>query len=243
MRKSYHHHGRGIALTIVPTRQLRRDREPVALVTQTRSGDRGVDGELQRVESGRGGAADQPVRDVAIAHDVQLEPVAPVGVRRLHILDRRGAERRQRERDAGGTGRGRAGDLALGLHQAGEAGRGDAERQRRAAAEDLDRRVDVRRGTQDAGVELDVLERLTRAGERQLALRSTVGVVEGGLGRAPLRDRAQVVDRERGVEAALPAVQLGLLELHQLEQLGGIGELALHHRRSFRQVRARPASA
>jgi hypothetical protein len=79
--------------------------------------------------------------------------------------------------------------------------------------------------------------------ERQLALRRAVGVIESGLRRSPLGDRAQVVDRERGVEAALLAVQLGLLELHELEKLGGIGELALHHRRSFRQARARPASA
>ena len=102
-----------------------------------------------------------------------------------------------------------------------------------------------RRGPQDAGVELDVLERLARARERQLALGGAVGVVEGGLRRAPLGDRAQVGDRERGVEAALAAVELGLLELHELEQLGGVGELAGDHGGAFRQrgARARPASA
>ena len=42
---------------------------------------------------------------------------------------------------------------------------------------------------QDAGVELDVLERLARAGERQLALGGAVGVVERRLRRAALRDR------------------------------------------------------
>ena len=112
---------------------------------------------------------DELVRDLAVAHDVQLEPVAPVRVRRLHVLDRRRAERRQGERDAGGTGRARPGDLALGLHEPGEAGRRDAERQGRRSAEDLGRRVDVAARTQDVGVELDVLERL--AGARRATAR------------------------------------------------------------------------
>ena len=86
-----------------------------------------------------------------------------------------------------------------------------------------------RRGAEDAGVELDVLERLARAGERELALGGAIGVVERRLGRAALRDRAQIGDRERGVEAALAAVELGLLELHELEQLSGLGELAGDH--------------
>ena len=55
-------------------------------------------------------------------------------------------------------------------------------------AEDLDRGVDIGRGAQDAGVELDVLERLPRPGERQLALGRAVGVVERGLRGAALRD-------------------------------------------------------
>ena len=65
----------------------------------------------------------------------------------------------------------------------------------------VDGRVDALRGPQDARVELDVLERLAGAGERELALGRAVGVVEGGLGRAALGDGAQVVDRERAVES------------------------------------------
>ena len=127
VRKSHHHHGRGIALTIVPSGELRRNREAVALVAQARAGDGGVDGEHQGVEAGGRRALDEPVRDLALAHHVELEPVATVGVRGLDVLDGRRAERRQRERDARGRGRAGAGDLALGLHQAGEAGGRDAE--------------------------------------------------------------------------------------------------------------------
>ena len=210
-------------------RELGRDREPVALVAQARAGDGGVDGELQGVEPGRRRPLDEAVRDLALLHDVQLEPVAPDRVRGLHALDRGRAERGERERDAGGRRRGRTGGLALGLHQAGEAGGRDAERQRRGAAEDLARRVDVRGRPQDVGVELDVLERAAGTVERELALGGAVGVVERGLRGAALRDRAQIIDRERGVEAALAGVELGLLELHELEELADLGQLALNH--------------
>ena len=47
---------------------------------------------------------------------------------------------------------------------------------------------------QDRRVELDVLERLARARQRELALGRAVGVVERRLRRAPLGDRAQIVD-------------------------------------------------
>src|SRR5207342_930510 len=95
--------------------------------------------------------------------------------------------------------------------------------------EDLDRRVDVDRRAKDVGMELDVLERLPGTGERQLPLRRTVRVVERGLRRPALRDLAQVGDGERGVEATLAAVELGLFELHELQELGGPGELASDH--------------
>ena len=82
--------------------QLRRDREAVALVAQARARDGGVDGEHERVEARGGRAAREPVRDLAVAHDVELEPVASVRVRRLDVLDRGRAEGREGERDAGG---------------------------------------------------------------------------------------------------------------------------------------------
>ena len=102
--------------------------------------------------------AGELVGDLPVAHDVELEPVAAGRVDRLDALDRGCAERGERERDARRARRRGAGHLALGLHQAGEAGRGDAERQRRRAAEDSGRGVDPRDVLQDRGVELDVLE-------------------------------------------------------------------------------------
>lgn len=78
-------------------------------------------------------------------------------------------------------------------------------------------------------MELHVPESLTGPGEGQLALRGSVGVVEGRLGRASLGDQAQVVDGEGPLQPSLAAVELRLLELHQLEEFGGVGELALHH--------------
>ena len=59
----------------------------------------------------------------------------------------------------------RAGALALGLHHPGEAGRRDAERQLDALAEHVPAGVDRRDVAQDRRVELDVVERLARAGQ------------------------------------------------------------------------------
>ena len=207
VRKSYHHQGRGNRVDDRADGELRRDREAVALVAQARAGDRGVDGELQRVESRRGGAADQPVGDLAIAHDVQLEPVAPVGFAALtssiDVVPRVDSVNGMPAAPAADAPAISPSVCIRRVKPVGAMPNGSADRPPRI----VDGRVDVRRGAQDRGVELDVLERLAGAGERQLALGRAVGVVEGGLRRATLGDRAQVVDRERGVEAALLAVR------------------------------------
>jgi len=65
---------------------------------------------------------------------------------------------------------------------------------------------------QDPGVELDVLEGLAGARQRELTLGGTVRVVESGPGRAPLGDPSQVLDRQRGVEPPLAAVALDALK-------------------------------
>src|SRR5699024_2789793 len=57
-------------------RELRRDGEAVAVVPHAVAGDRGVDGEEERVESGVGRAVDQTVGDLALLHHVQLVPDA-----------------------------------------------------------------------------------------------------------------------------------------------------------------------
>jgi len=79
-------------------------------------------------------------------------------------------------------------------------------------------------------VELDVLEGLASPAERQLVVGGTVGVVEGGGGCPALGDPAQVVNGERLGEAALAAVELELLELEQLEDVGRLRYLTLDHR-------------
>src|SRR5699024_848338 len=105
-------------------RELRRDGEAVAVVQHVVAGYRGVDGEEERVESGVGRAVDQTVGDLALLHHVQLVPEARVRRRGTDVLDGRGPEGAQRERDAGGRGGTGPGDLTFGLHEPGEADRG-----------------------------------------------------------------------------------------------------------------------
>ena len=83
-----------------------RDRHAVALVAQPGAGHRHVDGDQQGVEAGLRRPVDQGHRPVAVLPHVELEPVATVRVGRRDVLDRRGAHRGQRERDAGRRGRG-----------------------------------------------------------------------------------------------------------------------------------------
>src|SRR5699024_4265875 len=105
----------------------------------------------------------------------------------------------------------------------------DPEGQRRAAAHDLGARVDVGDVLEDRGMELDVLEGLHRTRHRDLALGGAVGVVERGSRCPPLGDTAQVLDRQRVLQTALLRVELELLELHQIEDLGRLGDLPLDH--------------
>ncbi len=83
-----------------------------------------------------------------------------------------------------------AGDLALGLHQPGEARRRYPERQRHAVAEHRPAGVDLGDVPQDRRVKLDVAERLSGAGQRQLLLGGAVGVVERGFRGAALGNSA-----------------------------------------------------
>ncbi|MDQ1175924.1 hypothetical protein QE416_000660 [Microbacterium sp. SORGH_AS 421] len=236
VRKSIHHQGRGIALTMVPTVSCGGIEKPLRL-SRRRAPAMGVSTVNCRVSKpAAAGSLDEAVRDAAVFHDVELEPVAADGVGRLDVLDRGRPQGRERERDAGGGRRGGSRRLALGLHQTREAGGRDTERERGGPAEDLARGVDVGRGAEDVGVELHVLEGAARAVERQLTLGRTVGVVESGLGGATLGDRAQVRDRQRRVETALSRVELGLLELHELEELADLRQLTLNHGGSLFRV-------
>ena len=78
--------------------ELWRDGQAVAQVAGAAAGDDGVDGDLQRLISGRGSAVDQRVAEPAITGDVQLEPqVGMAGGG--DVFDGRRAHRRQRVRE------------------------------------------------------------------------------------------------------------------------------------------------
>ena len=72
-------------------------------------------------------------------------------------------------------------------------------------------------------MKLDVAEGLSGALDGQLVLGGAVGVVERRLGGAALGDASQILDGQRGVEAALGAVELGSFELDQRRQVVDLG--------------------
>ena len=79
-------------------------------------------------------------------------------------------------------------------------------------------------------MELDVSEGLAGATQGDLPLGGAVGVVEGRCWGAALGDLAQVPGGQCGVEASTPRIELGRLEVEQLEDLARVGQLALDHR-------------
>ena len=68
-------------------RQMRRNRETIALIAQASASNGCIHGEEERIESCLGGALYQSVGDFALAHDIQLEPEAAVRVCGAHILN------------------------------------------------------------------------------------------------------------------------------------------------------------
>ena len=72
-------------------RQMRRNRETIALIAQASASNGCIHGEEERIESCLGGALYQPVGDFALTHDIQLEPEATIGVCGAHILNAGGA--------------------------------------------------------------------------------------------------------------------------------------------------------
>ena len=225
-----HHAGRGQRVDDGAWRERRRDREAVAGVAQPRPGDRYVDGHHEGVEPRLRGPLDQRHGAVAVLPHVELEPLPGPGRGRGDVLDRGGAHGRERVGDAGRLRRRHPGDLALGLHQPGEPGGRDPERQRRSAPRaprgrcrrcDTSRRIDGWNSTSR--------ERLPGPAQRHLAVGGTVGVVERGPGSTPLRDPPQVLDRQRGGQPALPGRQHRPLELQQRRQVVAPGQPAAGH--------------
>ena len=122
---------------------------------------------------------------LAVVPQVELEPAVRVRCRGGHVFGRRRPERRQRVRDAHAARD--AGDrrLALLVHQPGEPGRGEDQRQRRRPAEDRRRGVDLR----------DVLE---DAAGRTRSARTPPATGAGSSPSPPLRRRSRTRREGRG---------------------------------------------
>ena len=108
------------------------------------------------------------------------------------------------EWDARAGSRVGAGDLTFGVHQPGETGGCDSERQcRPGSPRTFAAGVHLRDVSQDRWVKLDVAERLSGPGQRQFLFGGAVGVVERGFRGAALGDSPQILDRQRGIEPPL----------------------------------------
>ena len=184
-------------------RQGRRDGQAVAHVPQPRPGDRGVDGEHERLVAGGRGPGHEVAARLAVAPQVELEPAPPVRGRRGQALDRRRAHRRQRVRDADPFGDARDGRLALGVHHPGEAGRCEHERDSRRPPEDDCRGVHRRHVLEHVRAELDPLERLAGPTQSELVTGGAIDVVEDGARSSATGQHPQIGD---GHDASQPPI-------------------------------------
>ena len=167
VRKSNHHHGRGIAFTIVfaPSCSGRsrsacrgggrrpRVRPPSRAACRTRPPGRGRPAPWTSTRSFHMYSWNQ-FRPCGLASRTSSMAVVPIV---------------EGERDAGATGRAGSGALALGLHHPGEARRCDAERVRDVPAEDLPRRVDRRDVAEDRGRANSMSSNACRARAREIS--------------------------------------------------------------------------
>ena len=123
-------------------RHARRRRKPIHNVLVALSEDCQIEGENERGAARGLGAIDEVAGEIAVAHDVKLEPERARRVLR-HVLDRTDAHGRQSERNAR-LFRGAGGeDFAVGMLHAGHAGRRqrDGHRHRKAGHRRLQRSV------------------------------------------------------------------------------------------------------
>ncbi len=185
---------------------LRREREPAADVALTATEHRGVDGEPQRRVAGGLRPTDEIGDQSPVTPCVHLEPLVAVG-HRGDLLDRPGAHRRQRVRQAG-AGRG-AGDreFTLGVGDARVAGRRDDQRHRHRAPEQGRRRIERTHVAQHPGPELDAPEAGGVLCQRTLVLGGTVDVVEHTAWEATLGDPTALLDRHHLAQPVIDGVQ------------------------------------
>ena len=154
----------------------RRKGEASAHVALTTAENRGVDGQDECFVVRRGRTLDHLLDQAAIPPGVHLKPESPVA-HATNLLDRAGAERRQRVRETGAGGRPGYGELTGGVSDAGEASRREDERVRGGLPQDRRRDVDAMDVAEDAGSEARGRQRGLVGGECALVFCSTVDVV------------------------------------------------------------------
>ena len=163
-----------------------------------------------------------------IAPQVQLKPAGGIGGGVADFFDRTGTHRRERERDPGLGSRLHSPDLTLAVHEAGEAGGRDPERQGAAVPGDLRREVRLSGAVQDSGQQLHGLEGLAAALVRQFQAGRAVHVVERGRGGTTPRNRPECLDIGSLREPSGPAVRIELAELHERLEFGNLGQSSFH---------------
>lgn len=172
------------------------DREPVAQVAQPTAGERGVDGEHQRLVAAVARPAGQVQGGAVVAEAVQLEPQRCArGVR--HLFEGPAREGAHDEREAEGARGGGGARFAVGVGEFVVGHRRDAHRRRPPGAQQFHggvRLVDAgqRPGPQPHGVEDGLV-----GGEGPLPSGTSGDEVPHLGGQSPAREPGEVVERER----------------------------------------------
>ena len=220
-----------------PQRQRRRDGEAVAHVAQPRAGDRGVDGEHQRLvarppEPGRRGRGSPPGPATGRAGTTCVPPGAAAASASIEVVpmvdSAYGMPTRAATRPTAGSP-----SVCIMPGEAGRARRPAAARRR--LPEDRRRRCRRRRRrAARVGLELDPRERLPRAAQADLLTGGAVGVVEYRARRPPAGQQPQVGDGRGagqptfgGVERHAPRTQQGL-QLRPTRPMSGSHPRVLH---------------
>ena len=162
-----------------------------------------VQREYQRRAVGGAGAVDQAKHEIAITHDVELEPewVAAGGLG--HILDRADAHGGEGEGHAKVPGGARGQHFAIGVLHAGQAGGGQIDRHAVVLAEQRGAGAAVFQIHRDALAELDAAEVVLVGAVGAFGVRAGIGIVVEHARHARLGQLAQVFDTGDGGHGVL----------------------------------------
>lgn len=158
--------------------------------SRSRPSNRNVNGDQQRVVVRLRCPSNQRHRSLAVPPHVEMEPVSAAAgcwIGGGDSLDARRTHRGQGEGDARGPRGCGSRNLTLGVHGPCEASRCGPKRERHASSQHVATGVHACDVTQDMGVELHVLEGLTRPRQGDLVIRRTFGVVKPVAACAPSR--------------------------------------------------------